>query len=124
MSIPPYTQDLISAFYYARTLDYGSNPAGTQFDLGQYHLDGEITPISLKYLGRETLSTALGKIQCLKLRPILQEGRVFKESEGMSIWVSDDAAHVPIRVQADILVGSIRMDISEATGLIRPLPQK
>jgi len=33
------------------------------------------------------------------------------------VWISDDDNHIVIRAQADILVGSIKMDITGAKNL-------
>ena len=40
-----------------------------------------------------------------------QKGRVFKEEEDMTLWISDDVSKVPIRLKADLLVGAIKMDL-------------
>jgi hypothetical protein len=57
----------------------------------------------------------------LKFRPMLEQGRVFKESEKMTLWISDDKNHIPIRLEAEIIVGSIKMDLMEYSGLVNPL---
>ena len=66
---------------------------------------------------RETIKTDLGKIECYKLRPQLVVDRVFKDEDDMTIWVSADANKIPIRVQANIYVGSVKVDITKASGL-------
>ena len=53
----------------------------------------------------------MGTFRCIKFRPMLVEGRVFKDNEDMTVWVSDDPNRIPVRVQTDILVGSIKMDL-------------
>lgn len=116
VSIPEYTQDLISAFYYARTLDFSNAKEGDIFPITAYLDDGTF-PMNLKLIGRETISSKKGKFRCLKLRPMLQEGRVFKDSEDMTIWVSDDKNKIPIRAQADILIGSVKMDLTDYSNL-------
>ena len=67
--------------------------------------------MNIKYLGKEKIKSKVGWINCIKFRPMLAEGRVFKEQEDMTIWVSDDKNRVPVRVQTNILVGSIKMDL-------------
>jgi hypothetical protein len=57
----------------------------------------------------------------LKFRPIIQKGRVFKKEEDLNVWISDDGNHIPIRAQAEILVGSIKMDLLEYKGLANPV---
>jgi hypothetical protein len=62
-------------------------------------------------MGKETISTDIGKIRCIKLRPQLVVDRVFKDEDDMTVWVTDDANRVPVRVQTDIWVGSLKVDL-------------
>jgi hypothetical protein len=117
IAIPEYTQDLVSAFYFARTFDFANAKEGDQFEITGY-LDDATMPLNLKFLGREEVKTKKGTFRCIKLRPMLQEGRVFKEQEDMTVWVSDDKNHIPIRVQTDILIGSIKMDLTDYENLM------
>ena len=120
ISIPEYTQDLISAFYYARTIDFTRAKEGDVFPIDGY-LDDEIFSLSIKYLGKEKIKSKVGWINCIKFRPMLSEGRVFKEDEDMTIWVSDDKNRVPVRVQTEILIGSIKMDLVKYENLVSEL---
>jgi hypothetical protein len=67
------------------------------------------------------LATDKGKIRCLKFKPYVMEGRVFKEQESMTIWISDDKNRVPVRAEANLMVGSIKMDLLQYTGVAHPL---
>jgi len=71
----------------------------------------------MKYLGKDIIRTKFGKIECLKFRPYVQSGRVFKEKESLTIWVSDDKNKMPLRVKADLAVGSIKADLNAFKGL-------
>lgn len=115
--LPKHTQDLISAFYYARTIDFAAAKPGDVFPINGY-LDDEIISLNIKLVGREKLTTDLGVFQCIILRPMLKEGRVFKEEEDMTIWVSDDLNRIPVRVQSNIMVGSIKMDLTGYENLL------
>jgi hypothetical protein len=119
-NVEPNTQDLLSAFYYARTLDMQDAEIGQEFIINTF-FDREIYPFKFKFLGHEIVKTDLGSFNCLKFRPMVEKGRVFKEEEDMTLWVSDDANKVPIRVKSDLLVGSIEMDLVEHKNLVRPL---
>ena len=68
-------------------------------------------------MGKEVIKSDIGKIRCIKLRPQLVIDRVFKDEDDMTIWVSDDANKIPVRVQADIYVGSLKVDLSSYSGL-------
>lgn len=114
--VPPGIQDMLSAFYAARNLDFSNAKEGDVFALNSF-IDKELWPVKMKFVGRETIKCEIGEYRCLKFRPIVQKGRVFKSEEDLTLWVTDDKNHIPLRAQAKILIGSIKMDITGATGL-------
>lgn len=118
--VPPGIQDMVSAFYSARNLDLSNAKEGDVFSLNCF-LDKEIWPLRIKFMGREVIETDLGKVRALKFRPIVQKGRVFKHDEDLNVWISDDNNHIPLRAQADILIGSIKMDITSVKNLSNTL---
>jgi hypothetical protein len=89
------------------------------FDINMF-FDNENYVFKLKYLGKETVNSKFGKIECMKFRPLVQSGRVFEEQESVTLWVSDDDNRLPIRLQADILVGSIKADLENFKNLKHP----
>lgn len=105
-------QDLISAFYYLRN-NYEAEELiiGRNIELNMLYDDDGIFKFRLKYLGKEVIKTKFGKVECLKFRPYVQSGRVFKEQESLSLWVSNDRNKLPIRIEADLAVGSIKADL-------------
>ncbi len=115
-SIEANAQDLLSAFYYARTLDLQSALINQEFLIPTF-FDHENYNLKIKFLGKDVIKTSLGKVNCLKFRPLLQEGRVFKEKEDMVIWISDDANKAPIRLKAELLIGSLKLDLKSYSGL-------
>lgn len=117
--VPSGIQDMVSAFYSARNLDLSNAKEGDLFTLNCF-LDKEIWPLKIKFVGRETIDTDIGKYRCLKFRPIVQKGRIFKKEEDLNVWISDDKNHIVIRAQADVLVGSIKMDIASVKNLANP----
>lgn len=105
-------QDLISAFYYLRKFYQADQLVeGNSIELDLLYDDDGIFKFRLKYLGKEVLKTKYGKVECLKFRPYVQSGRVFKEQESLSLWVSNDKNKIPIRIEADLMVGSIKADL-------------
>ena len=65
----------------------------------------------LKFSHREVLKTKVGKVATMVFKPYVLKGRVFKESESLTMWVSDDLNKIPLRIKADLLVGSIKADL-------------
>lgn len=111
-------QDLISAFYYMRNnYEVGDLTVGESIELKMLYDDDGIFKFRLKYLGKEILRTKFGKVECLKFRPYVQSGRVFKEKESLSLWVSNDRNKIPVRMKADLAVGSIKADLDGYNGL-------
>ena len=118
--IPEYCQDMMSAFYYARCLDYDNAKEGDIYTINGF-VDKEVFPVKIRFTGRETIDTDIGKIRCIKFRPILQKGRIFKKEEDLNVWITDDKNHIPVRAQAKLLIGSVRMDLMSYSNLANPL---
>jgi hypothetical protein len=116
LDMPVYTHDIISSLYYVRNIDFSKAKVGDKFPLDVY-LDNKIYNLGFKYAGKETLSTDIGKVKCLKFVPTLVVDRVFKDQDDMTVWVSDDENKIPIRVKAKIMVGSIKVDLTSYSGL-------
>lgn len=111
-------QDLISAFYFLRNNYKTENlEVGKAITLKMLYDDDGVFNFKLKYLGKEVINTKYGKVECLKFRPLVQSGRVFKEQESLSLWVSNDNNRIPIRIKADLAVGAIKADLDGYNGL-------
>ncbi len=116
-SFPNDTQDMISAFYYLRNnLDTQGIKKGDVVEMNMF-FDKENYKFRMKYLGKEVLNTSFGKVRTLIFRPYVQSGRVFKEQESLTVWVSDDDNKIPLLVKADLAVGSLRATLTEFKGL-------
>lgn len=111
VSFPKDAQDMVSSFYYLRNhLDVKNINENDEIELDMF-FDKENYRFKLKFLGREVLSTEFGKVSCLVFRPYVQSGRVFKEKESLTIWVSDDDNKIPILIKADLAVGSLKASL-------------
>jgi len=118
--IPLGVQDMISSFYYARSMDFSKAKPGDQFTIKTF-MDDEIYDLNIKYVGKETISLRKGKFRCMKFVPVVQEGRIFKDSEDLQVWITDDDNKIPILAKANILVGSIKMEVVDYQGLANPI---
>ena len=113
--------DMLSAFYYLRN-DLNKKPMvpGQEFQLNMFY-DKENHDFKLKFLGREVIKTKFGKIATLKFRPYVLAGRVFEEKESLTFWVSDDMNKMPVKISANLAVGSLNASLEEYKGLKHPL---
>ena len=118
--IPLYVQDIVSAFYYSRTVDMSHIQVGDSITITTF-IDHELYPLILVCKGNDIINSDLGRIECMSFQPILQVGRVFKEAEGMTIYVTNDENKIPVQLKSELMFGSVKMDLTEARGLKRPL---
>lgn len=118
--IPPFSQDMLSSFYYARTLDLQNAQVGQIFSIPTF-VDDEEFDLKVKFLGREDVKIRAGTFRCLKFVPVVQEGRIFKEEEDMIVWITDDKNKVLVLAQAKVLVGSIKMQLVKYDNLAHPI---
>lgn len=123
LDIAERTQDIASAIYYARSTDMTNARPGDVFPVN-FYMDGKNYQLRFKYEGKEDIKTDIGTFRTLKVKPQLLEGRVFKDSEALTLWVTDDENKVPIRAESDIFVGSVKVDLDSYTGLRSPMAAK
>lgn len=117
------TFDLLSAYYFARNLDLTNVKPGQSFKLS-YFLNDEVATLGIEYIGIETIDTELGKLECLKFSPEVKPGRIFKKNSRMYLWVTNDGNRIPVRANVEILVGTVSLELSGASGLKYPLGKK
>lgn len=115
-TIDPCAQDILSAIYIARAVDYSAMNAG-ETNIVKVFLDGKEWEIGIKYLGKETIKTKFGKVRCIKFQPTLLQGTIFDEKDEMTVYATDDENHLPVLIEASILVGKIRAYIIRYSGL-------
>ncbi|WP_294736710.1 DUF3108 domain-containing protein [uncultured Flavobacterium sp.] len=124
ISVPLGVQDMVSTFYYLRNHpDVDKMKVGEFIDVDMF-FDDETTKFKLKFIGRETISTKFGKVKAMVFRPYVQAGRVFKEEESLTVWISDDKNKIPLRIKASLAVGSLKADLKEYKGLSHPFNTK
>ena len=117
---PDCTYDVVSAIYAARNYNYNNSALNDKIYLN-FFLDKDLYPSYFKYLGRETITTRYGKFKAIKLAPLLVKGTMFKGGEEMTIWITDDDNHIPVRIQTPIIVGTIKVDMVGFENLRYPL---
>ncbi len=110
--VPVGILDILSAFYYARVKYFNSNlKKGQVIKMMTYFSDEEFL-LQFRFMGYEKVRSKIGKIRCYKIVPIVQTGRTFKDADDMTIWVSADRNKIPVRVQFNLFLGSLRCDLT------------
>lgn len=118
--VPSCVQDVVGSIYYARNIDFTKYKEGDKIPFTMF-LDNETYNLYIRYLGKEIIKTKYGKFRAIKFKPLLVKGTMFEGGEKMTVWVSDDANHLPLRVESAISVGSVKVDMMGYRNLRYPL---
>ncbi|MEN8225477.1 MAG: DUF3108 domain-containing protein [Bacteroidota bacterium] len=121
--INPGIKDIVSAFYYMRTIDFSNIEEGQEYYL-DFFLDDSAYVSKIIYLGKETVETKLGKFRCLKFKPMVAQGEIFQEPYPMTLWVTDDRNKAPVLGKSMVVVGSVKLELVEIEGLRYPMEAK
>jgi hypothetical protein len=117
---PAYVHDIMSAFYYTRTLDFSNASPGDSDTLHNFYKN-KSHELRVKFLGRQELEVAAGTFRTIVVEPLVKEGGLFKSEGRIVVWLSDDERKIPIRVNTKVIIGSIDTELREYSGLVGPL---
>lgn len=99
--------DDASFFYFARTLPL---EAGRTYEFRRY-FKPDRNPVTLRVLGRDTIDTPAGRFAAIAVRPTFKSRGLFSEGGRATIWLSDDAARIPILIRSRISIGSLSISL-------------
>lgn len=116
-------QDIISAFYYLRTYNYDNAQVGDVYDVS-FFLDDTVYVSRVMFDGREEITTRVGTFKTLRFKPQVLTGEVFRQPYPMTLWISDDENKIPVLAQSGIIVGSVKMELMEYSGLANPMTSR
>ena len=115
--VPENILDMLGAFYYFReSMTDRIKDVGDELILDTYFAD-ELFPLKMRYVGDEKIKTKLGKFNTMKFSPVVEPGRIFDSEDDVTIWISKDKNYVPVQIRVDLIIGSIKCDLIEYSGL-------
>ena len=110
------TQDVISLLYKLRTMDLSKFKEGQTQSL-MIVFDEKQIPVTLKYMGKETVSAGnLGNKECYKLS-IGAKTDALKGKDKNLIWLTADDKKIPTLLKFSIPVGTGQLTLTSATGI-------
>ena len=117
--------DILSIIYYTRNIDFENYAGGTEFPVAIF-MDKEVWPLKLSYLGTEqnVKVRGQGRFNTIKFRPEVIAGEVFNDGAEMNIWVTNDLNRIPLLIESDVSVGSVKAVLKSCKGLRHPLESK
>ncbi|MEI7812501.1 MAG: DUF3108 domain-containing protein [Ignavibacteria bacterium] len=115
-SIPKFVNDIVSAFYLARTYNYSKMKPGEKIRLENFY-DNKVFPLDVVYRGRERVTVSAGTFDCVLIEPLVQQGGLFKSEGNILVWLTDDNLKMPVKVKTKVIVGSIDAELTACEGL-------
>ena len=107
----PSTLDPLSALYVMRTMPLKIGQATTV----PFASNGKNYRIRMTVRGREQVRTGLGTLPALKITPLIQdENGQPATTRNLTLWLSDDARRLPLRMEVDLPVGSFAVSLASA----------
>ena len=114
--VPDNVQDIVSGVYYLRTLNYDNRKVGEQIKI-QGFFDDEIFDFTVTYRGKTTVETKAGDIRAIKLIPKMPKNKLFDGEDAIAVYLSDDQNKIPVLIQAEMFVGSVKINLHKYKGL-------
>ena len=115
---------MVSVFYFLRNYyELDTSDVNNDFTIDMF-FDSENYKLKIRYLSTEIINTNFGKVLCYKIQPYVQSGRVFKKNESLTMWITADMNRIPIRIKADLIGGSVRVDLESFSNLNNPFEIK
>ena len=113
--VPDNVQDMVSGYYFMRTLDFSKMTKGQVITVDAF-FDEERFDFKIRYMGRQSLRTKLGRFNTIVLQPIMPENSLFKWEDAIKVWLSDDINKIPLKIKASLFVGAVEIDIKRIIG--------
>jgi hypothetical protein len=121
--IPKYVNDILSAFYYVRTLDLTKYHKGDKISLENFY-EGKTHPLDVLILGRQRVEVEAGTFDCIVVEPMVVEGGLFKNEGSIKLWLTNDANKMPVKVSTKVVIGTIDVTLTKYQGLKNPVTSK
>jgi len=122
-NVPEYVHDIISAFYYVRTLDLSNMKKGQIIFLKNFFTDTTYN-LGVKIQGKSVCEVDAGKFNCIVVEPQVSQGGLFQSEGSIYIWLTDDERKMPVKVATKIPIGFVEAKLTSYKGLRGPLKSK
>ena len=118
--VPNNIHDIISGYFFLRTLNFDKIAEGDVIEVPTF-FDGQVYKLRIRYVGKDVIKTKFGKTKVLRLNPLIPDNKLFKGEGAMKLWVSDDSNRIPLKVEVELMIGSLEMDLKSYKGLRKDL---
>lgn len=117
---PAHIRDMVGGFLYLRVMDFSRLKVGDTIPISGFFED-EFYKMNIVYKGKETIKLKVGKVRALKFVPLMPKNKVFDGENSVTAWFSDDKNRIPLKIDANMFIGSAGVELVEFSGLKHPL---
>ncbi len=114
LRIPPCVQDILTAFYYIRTLPM---EIGKSIFIDN-QADRKLYPLEILVHRKERIKTKAGTFDCIVIEPKLRGDAIFKQRGKLKIWITDDSRRIPVQMKSKVFIGSITAELKKFKGVL------
>jgi hypothetical protein len=109
-AVPAFTQDALSAIYVMRSIPL---KAGDHMTMPVSD-DGVTYRLGIDVGAPEHVKTPFGELNAWKVRPVLTDDKGQTVGRNLAVWISDDERRYPLKIQAEVAVGTFNLMLREA----------
>mgnify|MGYP001160818035 CR=1 FL=1 len=112
--------DMVSGIYALRNIAFDELAIGDTVSVPIF-MDEEWFDLQAVFAGNETVKWNGQKWSCALIHPVIQTGRIWRNPDDLSVYITNDDNRIPLLASTRILFGSIKMELTNASGLRSPL---
>lgn len=117
---PAQVRDMVAGFLYLRIMDFSKLKVKDTVVVTGFFED-EFYKLKIVYQGRETIRTKVGKIRTLVFKPVMPRNQLFDGEDSITAYFSDDKNRLPVKIDAQMFIGSAGVELTNYSGLRNPL---
>lgn len=109
IEVPAYVQDILSSFYYVRTLPLD---VGMSFDVDNLS-DKKVYPLRILVHRREKVKVPAGTFKCIVVEPVLRGEGLFNQKGRLNVWLTDDERKMPVMMKSEVFIGTVDVKLTD-----------
>lgn len=117
---PAHVRDMVGGFLLMRTMDLSDVQVNDTIQIRGFFED-EFYNLRVVYKGKKEVRTKFGKVRTLVFKPVMPKNKLFEGENSITAYFSDDKNRVPIKIDAEMFIGSAGVELTDYSGLRNPL---
>lgn len=117
---PDNVRSILSGLLYMRNIALDTVNVGDTLKISGFFEDS-FYDLDIIYEGKGDVKTKAGNFNAIKMVPIVPDNKIFSGENSITAWFSDDKNRIPLKIEADMFIGSAGVEIISFKGLRNPI---